>query len=74
MDELIALLKFAIINEDKFTEHDPDLVKHKWIEAAKKAIESAQISQLEQSVGYVSGNRTRTNTRKEFEYGNNLLL
>jgi len=42
MEELIALLRFAINNEDKFTECDPDLVKHQWIEAAKKAVEAAQ--------------------------------
>ena len=42
MEELIALLRFAINNEDKFTEWDPDLVKHQWIEAAKKAVEAAQ--------------------------------
>lgn len=42
MEELIALLKFAIVNEDKFTEWDPDLVKRQWIEAAKKAVEAAQ--------------------------------
>lgn len=44
MEELIALLKFAIANEDKFTEWDPDLVKHQWIEAAKKAVAAAQQS------------------------------
>lgn len=38
MDELIDLLEFAINNEDKFTEFDPDHVKHKWIEDAKKAV------------------------------------
>ena len=44
MEELIALLKFAINNEDNFTEWDPDHVKHQWIEAAKKAVEAAQQS------------------------------
>jgi hypothetical protein len=42
MEELIALLRFAINNEDKFTEWDPDQVKCQWIEAAKRAVEAAQ--------------------------------
>lgn len=39
MEDLIALLRFAIVNEDKFTECDPDFVKRWWIESAKKAVE-----------------------------------
>lgn len=42
IEDLLALLTFAVNNEDKFTEWDPDLVKHQWIEAVKKAVESVK--------------------------------
>lgn len=38
MEEIIALLKFAVDNEKNFTEFDPDGVKRVWIESAKEAL------------------------------------
>lgn len=42
MDEIIALLQFAVNNERNFTEHDPDGVKRAWIKSAKDALAAQQ--------------------------------
>lgn len=42
MEEIIALLQFAVDNEHRFTEHDPDGVKRGWFEQARKALASVQ--------------------------------
>lgn len=47
MEEIIALLKFAVDNEHNFTEHDPDGVKRAWIEQARKALAAAQSVQAD---------------------------
>jgi hypothetical protein len=37
-EKMAGLLHFAVTNKDKFTEWDPDLVKHQWIESAEEAL------------------------------------
>lgn len=44
LEDAIDLLKFSVVNKDKFTEHDPDGVKKRWIELAEQTIKAAQHS------------------------------